>query len=179
MLILIKFWFLKVLRNDTVRWKRCLTRSFACLRNCCLRKIFLSAFSWNQGYEILENCNSVTIVLKILGIFFSKNAWFTSWFYCRIPYNCYFRLPCQKYLKIMKNCENGKTYACYMTQHGILFQIGLTLSCGGPYHIETSPLICRTDQRIGFCIIVSFVIKELKNFCIIYFGYFLTRNHSP
>ena len=41
----IKFWFFKVPRNDTVRLKRCVACAFACLRNCCLRKIFLSAFS--------------------------------------------------------------------------------------------------------------------------------------
>ena len=32
----------------------------------------------------------------------------------------------------------------------------------GPYHIETNPLICSANQRTGFYMIGSFVIKELR-----------------
>ena len=31
-----------------------------------------------------------------------------------------------------------------------------------PYHIETSPLICSANQWIGFYMIGTFVMKELK-----------------
>ena len=34
---------------------------------------------------------------------------------------------------------------------------------GGPYHIETSPLICRADHWNGFYVIGTSVMKELKN----------------
>ena len=33
---------------------------------------------------------------------------------------------------------------------------------GGRYHIETSPLICRANQRTGFYMITASIIKELK-----------------
>ena len=39
--------------------------------------------------------------------------------------------------------------------------VHLTLN-GDPYHIETSPLICSTNQWIGFYMIVISVMKELK-----------------
>ena len=32
---------------------------------------------------------------------------------------------------------------------------------GGPYHIETSLLICRANQLTGFCMIGTFAMKEL------------------
>ena len=32
---------------------------------------------------------------------------------------------------------------------------------GGPYHIEDSPLICRTNQWAGFCMIGTSVMKEV------------------
>ena len=32
---------------------------------------------------------------------------------------------------------------------------------GGPYHIETSPLICSANQWTGFYMTVTFVMKEL------------------
>ena len=35
-------------------------------------------------------------------------------------------------------------------------------SDGGPYHIETSPLICRPNQLTGFYMIETVVIKELN-----------------
>ena len=34
--------------------------------------------------------------------------------------------------------------------------------CRDPNHIETSPLICIANQWIGFYMIETFVIKELK-----------------
>ena len=37
----------------------------------------------------------------------------------------------------------------------------LTLHDGGPYHIETSPLICSTNQRSGSYMIGTSVMKEL------------------
>ena len=33
----------------------------------------------------------------------------------------------------------------------------------GPYHIETSPLICTTNQWTGFYMIETSVMKELDN----------------
>ena len=33
---------------------------------------------------------------------------------------------------------------------------------GGRYHIETSPLICKTNQWTGFYMIMASVMKELK-----------------
>ena len=36
----------------------------------------------------------------------------------------------------------------------------------GPYHIETSLLICRTNEWTGFYMIATSVIKELKCFFI-------------
>ena len=39
----------------------------------------------------------------------------------------------------------------------------LTLSWRGPHHIETSPLICRANQRIGFYMIETSIMKELIN----------------
>ena len=33
---------------------------------------------------------------------------------------------------------------------------------GGPYSIETSPLICRANQWFGFCLIETSVMKELR-----------------
>ena len=38
----------------------------------------------------------------------------------------------------------------------------ITDSDGGPYHIETSPLICRPNQLTGFYMIETVVIKELN-----------------
>ena len=38
----------------------------------------------------------------------------------------------------------------------------LTLSCGGPYHIETSPLIFRANESTGFYMIGTSVMKELN-----------------
>ena len=37
----------------------------------------------------------------------------------------------------------------------------LTLSCGGRYHIETSPLIYEANQWTGFYMITASVMKEL------------------
>ena len=34
---------------------------------------------------------------------------------------------------------------------------------GGPYHIETSPLVCSANQCTGFCIIGTSVMKELSH----------------
>ena len=34
---------------------------------------------------------------------------------------------------------------------------------GGPYHVETSPLFCRANQRTGFYMTGTFVMKELKS----------------
>ena len=50
----------------------------------------------------------------------------------------------------------------------------LTLNEGGPYHIENNPLTCSANQRTGFYIIRTSVIKELKST----FGYILTRKHQ-
>ena len=44
------------------------------------------------------------------------------------------------------------------------FVITLTPSCRSPYHIETSPLICKANQWTGFCMIGTFVMKELAHF---------------
>ena len=33
---------------------------------------------------------------------------------------------------------------------------------GGPYHIQTSPLVCRANQWTGFNMIWTSVMKELK-----------------
>ena len=33
----------------------------------------------------------------------------------------------------------------------------------GPYHIETSPLICRANQWISFCMIGSSIMKEITD----------------
>ena len=33
---------------------------------------------------------------------------------------------------------------------------------GGPYHIKTSSLICRVNQRTDFCVIGASVIKRVK-----------------
>ena len=33
---------------------------------------------------------------------------------------------------------------------------------GGPYHVKTSPLICRENQWTGFCMMETSVMKELK-----------------
>ena len=38
----------------------------------------------------------------------------------------------------------------------------LTLHEGGPYHIETSPLICSAYQQTGFYMIKAPVMKKLK-----------------
>ena len=35
---------------------------------------------------------------------------------------------------------------------------------GGPYHMETSPLICSANQWTGFYIVGTSVMKELKIF---------------
>ena len=35
-------------------------------------------------------------------------------------------------------------------------------SMGGPYHIDTSPLICTANQWTGLHMIRTFVMKELK-----------------
>ena len=34
---------------------------------------------------------------------------------------------------------------------------------GGPYHIKTSPLICRVNQWTGYYMIETYVMKELRN----------------
>ena len=44
---------------------------------------------------------------------------------------------------------------CYMNKEDYLFHEG------GPYHIETSPLICRANQWTGFYIIGTSVLKQL------------------
>ena len=36
------------------------------------------------------------------------------------------------------------------------------VSDGGPYHVETSPLICSANQWTGFYMIGTFFIKELN-----------------
>ena len=48
-----------------------------------------------------------------------------------------------------------------------MFQITKKVACccelfhdGGSYHIETSPLICSTNQWIGFCMIGIFAMME-------------------
>ena len=41
--------------------------------------------------------------------------------------------------------------------------IPLTLSCGGRYHIETSPLICSANQWTSFYMIWASVMKELNS----------------
>ena len=39
---------------------------------------------------------------------------------------------------------------------------------GGPYHIETNPLICSANQWTGFYMIGTSVMKELKiRFCYV------------
>ena len=42
--------------------------------------------------------------------------------------------------------------------------VPLTLYDGGPYQIETSPLISRANQWTGFYMIGTSVMKELKYF---------------
>ena len=39
---------------------------------------------------------------------------------------------------------------------------GLTFYDGGPYHIETSPLISRANQWTGFYMIGSSIMKKLR-----------------
>ena len=39
---------------------------------------------------------------------------------------------------------------------------------GGPYHIETSPLICRANQWTGFCKIGISIIPELRVTLVIF-----------
>ena len=39
----------------------------------------------------------------------------------------------------------------------------LTLHDGDRYHIETSPLICSSNQWTGFYMITAYVLKELSN----------------
>ena len=46
---------------------------------------------------------------------------------------------------------------------GLCFSVSIELfHGGGPYHIETNTLICRANQWTGFCMIGTFVMKELK-----------------
>ena len=42
-------------------------------------------------------------------------------------------------------------------------RVALTLD-GGRYHIETSPLICRANQWIGFYMITASAMKELTQY---------------
>ena len=41
------------------------------------------------------------------------------------------------------------------------FDMILLFHVGGPYHIETSPLICSANQWADFCMIETSVMKEL------------------
>ena len=54
----------------------------------------------------------------------------------------------------MKHCFSGN-------ESDIQFPVKLFLD-RGPYHTETSPLICRASQWTGFNIIGTSVMKELK-----------------
>ena len=44
-----------------------------------------------------------------------------------------------------------------------LEEIRLLFHDGGPYHIETSPLICRANQCTGLYMIGTSVMKELNS----------------
>ena len=48
------------------------------------------------------------------------------------------------------------------TNKYLLNLLKLTLYDGNSHHIETSPLICRTNQWTGFYMMGTFVMKELK-----------------
>ena len=37
---------------------------------------------------------------------------------------------------------------------------------GGPYHVETSPLICSANQWTSFYMIGTYVVKELNTFLL-------------
>ena len=145
-----------------------LTRAFVCLQNCCLKKKLHPVLAWNQGCEILENCNSLkkwyfrTMVLKLLDIFFSGNPWFTSWFNRHIPYNCYLELPCLQYLEVMKNYENGKnTCILFIEWYFFSNKFNSFMTKAPIYVIYISLLYDRVlrHKRVWH-----------KNFGIIYFG---------
>ena len=42
--------------------------------------------------------------------------------------------------------------------YDVLIEGFLLIHDGGPYHIETSPLICSANQCTGFCMIVTYHI---------------------
>ena len=44
-----------------------------------------------------------------------------------------------------------------------------SLMTGGPYHIETSLLICKANQWTGFYMTTTSVVKELKQIFLITF----------
>ena len=55
--------------------------------------------------------------------------------------------------------------SCRLVFLRLIFAKGFNLfDDGGPYHTETSPLICEAYQWIGFYMIGTIVAKELKNF---------------
>ena len=45
--------------------------------------------------------------------------------------------------------------------YAVIIEGFLLIHDGGPYHIETSPFICPENQWTGFCMIATFIMKEL------------------
>ena len=78
-----------------------------------------------------------------------------------IRINCFFLewLTDVRYLAIAETTVRGSHHRKHPTRRRQNFNF----HTGGPYHIETSPLICRADLRIGYCMIGTCVMKELMN----------------
>ena len=67
----------------------------------------------------------------------------------------------------ISNRDNSSTFMIFLCCHYCRLLLCrnywrfLLIHDGGPYHIETSPFICPENQWTGFCMIATFIMKEL------------------
>ena len=132
-----------------------------------------------QGmYFTWEHCCSFFLRTKILTtlsfpVFFFLVSSFKmfivssfTWTYCgkiwfSMTYHDFGRLTLLKdWVRVLHKRNKHKSIFFVLEHHGL----SLFFSCFddiGSHHIETSPLICRANQRTGFYLIGTSVMKEL------------------
>ena len=68
-----------------------------------------------------------------------------------------------KFIKFSEHLQTTQDKYFFFSRKVLQFN---TFHDGGRYHIETSPLICRTNQWTGFYMISASLVKELIHFSV-------------
>ena len=90
---------------------------------------------------------------------------YTPWKHQKISYfSCFWggRGGCYKW-NIDLKWVNPFRWSLWLNLCFMKSDVGKPFLDGGPYHIETSPLICTANQWTGFCMIGTSVMKKLNS----------------